>query len=202
MTIANIDKYISIGSKDKDWYALCAQCFIELFGVEKLSFVSNLFAATSINSSLKSNIRLFRKAKHEIENGLPFSNYLPVMLLQLERIRSGEPLSGRKIRSFAAAMAGDTNAVVVDIWLLRAFEEDKKWKRSLSGREQSSGASAKQYDLIELYVRERAQLMGIEPRQLSAMIWSGARIWFSGDRNTHYRELLNHQMFNMYESTN
>lgn len=68
----------------------------------------------------KSNVTLFRR--YEIENDLPVGNYLPNIQDQLRLIRSGQPLSGRKINAFARAMAGDQNAVVVDIWLLRAFD--------------------------------------------------------------------------------
>lgn len=195
-----IEYYLKVGEKDKDWYKQCQQLFEDLYGKEKLQLVTNIFAATSINSSLKSNIRLFRKALYEIENGLPFSNYLPVMLLQLQRIRAGQPIQGRKISSFARAMSGDPNAVVVDVWLLRAFELDNKSKRSLSGRLQSSGATNKQYDFVELYCRELAEVLGLQPKEVSAMIWAGVRITRTGDRETHYKNILQHQLFNMFET--
>jgi hypothetical protein len=122
MITNHIPKYVSKGLKDKLWYENQTAEFIKIFGYIRLPLVSKIFAATSINSSLKSNIRLFRKAYHEMTNNLPLSNYLPVMKLQLERIQKGEDINGRKIKSFAAALSGDPNAVVVDIWLLRAFE--------------------------------------------------------------------------------
>jgi hypothetical protein len=199
MITNHIPKYVSKGLKDKLWYENQTAEFIKIFGYIRLPLVSKIFAATSINSSLKSNIRLFRKAYHEITNNLPLSNYLPVMKLQLERIQRGEDINGRKIKSFAAALSGDPNAVVVDIWLLRAFDEDKKFRRNLSGREQSSGASNKQYDNIETWVRDNAPLFHSTPRQLSAMIWSGVRTMKSKERETNYIEILRYQMYNMYE---
>ena len=200
METKNIEKYLTIGAKDKNWYQECQALFEKHYGAERIKFIAQLFAATSINSSLKSNVRLFRKALHEIDSGLPLSNYLPVMKLQLERIRNGESIRGRKIKSFANAISGDKDAVVVDIWLLRAFEEDRQYRRSLSDRPQSGGATEKQYDIIELYCRELAILKGFEAREVSAMIWAGVRITKTGDRETHYKNVLEHQLFNMYET--
>jgi len=192
---ANIDKYIDRGYKDGlSWYADTQALFVEIYGPEYLPLVSKLFAATSINSSLKSNIRLFRRALYELESGLPMGKYLPVMAMQIDAIRNGRPMSGRKIRSFAAAMSGDVNAVVVDIWLLRAFEESNKYYRQLSGTLREGGATKWQYDVIEEYVRQEARIRGLEPRQVSAMIWSGVRRGV-----TRYHDILRHQIYNMYE---
>lgn len=195
METKHIPHYLKVGAKDKNWYADCQHLFEDLFGAERLTLVANLFAATSINSSLKSNIRLFRKALHDIENNLPFSNYLPVMLMQLERIRKGDSIQGRKITSFAAAMSGNADAVVVDIWLMRAFGLE-----SLRPTGKTSGVSNKHYDLIELYCRELAVKEGLQAREVSSMIWSGVRITFTGDKETHYRNILRHQLFNMFET--
>jgi hypothetical protein len=199
MIVDKIEHYLTVGAKDKNWYAECQAIFELHFGRAALPLVANLFAATSINSSLASNIRLFRKAYHELTNGLPFSNYLPVMRLQLDRIRAGQPIQGRKIGSFAKAMQGDPNAVVVDIWLLRAFDMDKKFKRSLSGRQQSSGASDVQYTQIEGFCRYYAKANNYEARQISAMLWAGCRIVWTGNKETSYKNILQHQLYNMYD---
>lgn len=191
--------YISAGMQDRHWYAEHQKLFEKLFGVEKLQLVANLFAATSINSSLQSNVRLFRRALFEIERGLPFSNYLPVMRLQLDRLRAGESIQGRKIKSFAAALTGDVNAVVVDIWLLRAFDADRKYYREGSKSIRSAGATDKQYTFIESYVRNLAIEMKMEARELSAIIWAGTRISLSGNRQTKYKEVLELQLYNMFE---
>lgn len=192
----SIERYIETGKHDLHWYRDTEILFLELYGPSQLHLVTQLFAATSINSSLPSNVRLFRKALYEIEHSLPFSSYLPVMLLQLNHIRNGQPMSGRKINSFAKAMSGDKNAVVVDIWLLRAFGLDVDRK----GTRKTMSASDKQYDLIELWVREYADLKNFEPREVSAMIWSGVRTLTTGKKLTRYDEVLRFQNFNMYEN--
>lgn len=192
MNTDKIPVYIWIGMNDLNWYADCKQLFIRHFGIEQLTLVTKLFAATSINSSLRSNITLFRKALYEIQHDKPFSNYLPVMLTNLEYVREGKELSGRKIKSFASAMAGDPDAVVVDIWLLRAFGFLTK------GAERSRGASNKEYTLIENYCRTLAKEMGINACQISSMIWAGIRIKTNGDKDTHYKKHLDYHLTNLF----
>lgn len=198
----SIAKYLWIGRNDKDWYKGCRQVFVDIFGEEEIELVCSLFAATSINSSLKSNIQLFRKAYYEIKNDLPVGNYLPVMKQQIVSIREGGDLSGRKIRSFKNAMKGDQQAVVVDIWLLRAFMQDIKHNRKVKGTDQvvlrSGGATDRQYTAIETYIREQSAGMGLHPCEMSAMIWAGVRINQGGDRQTRYESILRHSFNNLF----
>ncbi len=197
MNTINIERYITQGEKDKHWYRDCMIMFIDIFGSEQLKLVTSLFAATSINTSLKSNITLFRRALYEIQNDLPIGHYLPNIQSQLARIRSGQELSGRKINAFAHAMRGDPEAVVVDIWLLRAFDMDRKYIRA-GGKSRSGGASEKQFDLIELYVREKAELLSLTPAQASAMIWSGVRTEQSRETETRYGNILRYHFNNLF----
>jgi hypothetical protein len=203
MNTEKIARYVWMGRKDIMWYQTAQDLFTDLFGPEKLLLVSRLFAATSINTSLKANITLFRRALYEIEKNKPPGRYLPNIRQQLEQIRAGNKLTGRKINSFANAMAGDPDAVVVDVWLLRAFEMDRKSFRKdkadkSRGRYRSSGATDREYTIIENHVRQEAKAMGLQARQLSAMIWSGVRIDQSGDKETHYDRILRYHFNNLY----
>lgn len=193
-------EYIELGWHDLHWYIDTKALFVELYGLNELPLVANLFAATSINSSLESNIRLFRKAYYELKNGLPFSSYLPVMKLQLERIRAGEEISGPKIQNFARAMQGDPDAVVVDIWLLRAFNLDKQFVRSHSGRKQSAGASLPLFNKVVGMVKALALKYEVQPAQMSAVIWSGVREYYTGKKLTRYDLILRTQEYNMFET--
>ena len=198
LDVSKMHRYVFLGAKDINWYQDCTDVFIKLFGEEKLPLVCKVFAATSINTSLKANITLFRKAYYEIENDLGVGNYLPNIQKQLRAIRRGEELTGRKIRAFAAAMAGDSNAVVVDIWLLRAFGCDNRYFRNSSQSIRSGGATEKQFTAIEGWVRQEAYCMKIEPRQLSAIIWAGVRIDQTGDTVTHYKGILERELTNLF----
>lgn len=204
MNIENIDRYIEIGKGSVNWYSECQKVFEDLFGIERLPLVCKLFAATSINTSLKANIYLFRKALYEIENNLPVGNYLPNIQKQLNSIRNGGELSGQKISAFEKAMSGDVNAVVVDTWILRAFELDKVYFRQTKGkpkgvgRKRSAGTDEKTFKKIEAWIREYAKSKQLEPRQLCAMIWVGIRIERTGDRNSHYKEILIYKLTNLF----
>jgi len=210
-----IDLYIEKGWKDRYWYHECQKLFEDLFGKEELELVCKLFAATSINTSLKSNITLFRRAYYEIKNNIPVGGiidrfgkplgYLPNIHTQLDHIRNGRELSGRKIRSYEACMSGRrTDLIVCDIWILRCFEQDKKYFRQTKGKEKgrgqnrSAGATDRQYTIIEEWCRHKAGLLGITTRELSSILWSGTRIHTSGDTETHYKELLTAKLTNMF----
>lgn len=196
---SKLNLYLQTGWHDRNWYLETENLLVSIFGRDKLKLVASYFAATSINSSLKSNIRLFRRALHEVENSLPHVKYLPVMRMQLDKLRNGQPLSGRKIRNFAEAMSGNSEAVVVDIWLARAFAIEKKYFRKESQTIRSGGVSDKDYTAVEQQVKIIAASLGIQPRQASAVLWSGIRIATTGDRNTRYHSLLQQQLYNMFD---
>lgn len=190
----SVPRYLWNGRKDQHWYRDCKETLIEIFGEDKLQLVCNLLAATSINSSLKSNLRLFDKAFHQYENGLPFTGYLPNIQDQLEKIAQGQELSGRKINNFSKAMAGDRNAVVCDIWILRAFGQDKQYVRKTGPHKnlaRSGGASNSQYNAIENYIKENCLKSDLHPAEMTSMIWAGIRIEWTGKSNTtRYCEIL------------
>lgn len=183
MNTEKIGDYIHKGEKDRFWYRDTELLFVSLFGLARLDLTTQLFAATSIKTSLPANIRLFRRALKEIENDLPFSNYLPAMRFQLELIRKGRPIQARKIRNFAAAMSGDTEAVVVDRWIMRAY-----------GLDGDKSPTTREYDKIEELVKYAASVRGEEPRQTCAMIWSGIR-----GGVTRYDQILRHQLYNLFD---
>ena len=198
LSFQELPKYIWLGREHKDWYKDCTSMFIELFGKDELELVCKLFAATSINTSMKANITLFRKAYIELKENKPIGNYLPNIQNQLRLVREGKPLSGRKINSFSQAMSGDSNAVVVDVWMGRIFGVDKKYFRQKSQRMQSGGLTDKNYTLIESYIREQAPQMGLTPCELQSILWAGARIFHNGEVDNTYENLLRFKFHNLF----
>lgn len=190
MDTTAINIYLAKGAKDKNWYQECESTLVEIFGREQLWIVTRILAATSINTSLKSNITLFRRAYNEYRTGAEFSSYLPNIRKQLVSLRNGGDLSGRKIRSFAQSMTGDENAVVVDIWILRAFKMNRTYYRTGSDSVREGGASDRQYSEIENWIREKAPELGLQPREMCAMIWSGIRTIQGNDTSTRYTDIL------------
>ena len=70
-----------------------------------------------------------------------------------------DALNGLKTNAFARAIAGDANAVVVDVWMMRAagFEHDSP--------------NVGQYRMVTEAVNRIARETGLEPRVAQALIW-------------------------------
>lgn len=196
MDTSRIVEYMELGRCDKNWYQECEQTLIEIFGKDQLQIVVKIFSATSINTSLKGNVTLFKRAYYEYLNNQPIGAYLPNIQKQLQRIRDGKDLSGLKINAFAKAMSGDPDAVVVDIWLLRAFKMNRTYFRKQSQSFREGGASKKQFREIEAYIRSEAPKHELQAREMSAMIWSGIRTLQGTDRQTRYTDILKAQYLN------
>lgn len=70
-----------------------------------------------------------------------------------------DALKGQKTNAFARAIAGDDNAVVIDVWMMRAAQMP------------TDSPNKTQYAFVSDAVRDAAALFGITPRTAQAMIW-------------------------------
>jgi hypothetical protein len=70
-----------------------------------------------------------------------------------------DALKGQKTNAFARAIAGDTDAVVIDVWMMRA-----------AGMPTDS-PNKTQYREVSEAVRNVAAEFGITPRTAQALIW-------------------------------
>lgn len=70
-----------------------------------------------------------------------------------------DALKGQKTNAFARAIAGDENAVVIDVWMLRALGIEKKTP------------SQSQYKEMAKAVTHVAVEHGMTPRAMQALIW-------------------------------
>ena len=68
-------------------------------------------------------------------------------------------LNGPKTNAFAKAIAGDENAVVIDVWMLRALGIEKK------------SPTQSQYITMAKAVTTVANKYGMTPRAMQALIW-------------------------------
>lgn len=186
-----LEEYLFLGHDSKDWYAETFALFNQQYGRYATLF-TYIIAATSINSTLKSNVRLARKAFYQISNGLEIRGYLPNIKTQLERIQRGQPLSGRKITNYVEAITGNPNAVVVDVWILRAFGLAET-KDVPTRKNYTPSPTSSQYDLVEKAIKLWAREVGIEPRQLQAALWAGVRFKATGDWVDRYDNVLREQ---------
>jgi hypothetical protein len=70
-----------------------------------------------------------------------------------------DALKGLKTNAFARAIAGDTDAVVIDVWMMRAAAM------------QTDSPNKSQYNMLADCVRNIASEHGITPRTCQALIW-------------------------------
>ena len=71
-----------------------------------------------------------------------------------------DALNGQKTNAFARAIAGDSDAVVIDVWMIRAAHLDA-----------SKGVNKTQYNTLADSVRKVAKEFGLTPRTAQALIW-------------------------------
>ena len=71
-----------------------------------------------------------------------------------------DALNGQKTNAFARAIAGDSDAVVIDVWMIRAAHLDA-----------SKGVNKTQYNTLVDSVRTIAKEFGLTPRTAQALIW-------------------------------
>jgi hypothetical protein len=70
-----------------------------------------------------------------------------------------DALKGLKTNAFARAIAGDTDAVVIDVWMMRAAGMD------------NDSPNKTQYNMLSDLVRLVASEHGLTPRTTQALIW-------------------------------
>lgn len=70
-----------------------------------------------------------------------------------------DALKGQKTNAFARAIAGDDDAVVIDVWMMRAAMMP------------TDSPNKTQYAFVSDAIRDAAALFGITPRTAQALIW-------------------------------
>lgn len=93
-------------------------------------------------------------------NGLPVSGLQNnLRMAQAAQVMGFDALKGLKTNAFARAIAGDTDAVVIDVWMMRAAGMD------------NDSPTKGQYREISDAVRIVAEEFSITPRTAQALIW-------------------------------
>ena len=82
-----------------------------------------------------------------------------IRMAELATVIGFKALNGPKTNAFAKAIAGDENAVVIDVWMLRAVGIEKK------------SPTQSQYKEMADAVRKVAVALGLTPRTTQALIW-------------------------------
>lgn len=82
-----------------------------------------------------------------------------MLMANMSTVKGFDAFNGQKTNLFARAIAGDTEAVVVDVWMMRA------------ARLHTDSPNKTQYAEISRAVTNVAVSMGISPRTCQALIW-------------------------------
>ena len=115
-----------------------------------------IVSAFSPRERLASNVR--KALAYSV--GLPVAGLSNnVAMADASLVHGFDALKGLKTNAFARAIAGDTDAVVIDAWMCRAADLG------------TDSPNKTQYNFLADAVRDAAQLFGISPRTAQALIW-------------------------------
>ena len=126
----------------------------------------NLGASLEIGASVVSAFSPRERWSSNVAKALAFSQGKPVSglgnnirMAEAAKVAGFDALKGLKTNAFARAIAGDPNAVVIDVWMMRAAGMD------------TDSPNKTQYREISEAVRNVAAEFGITPRTAQALIW-------------------------------
>ena len=127
----------------------------------------NLGVSLEVGASIVAAFSPRERWSSNVAKALAFSMGKPVAGLQNNLkmandsiVLGFDALNGQKTNAFARAIAGDSDAVVIDVWMIRA-----------AGMDASKGVNKTQYSELSDAVRLVAKEMGITPRTAQALIW-------------------------------
>jgi hypothetical protein len=127
---------------------------------------SNLNCSMEIAASVVSSFSPRQSWALNVRNAIAFSKGETVKCLtnnlnmaNASLANGFDALKGQKTNAFARAIAGDDNAVVVDVWMMRAAMMP------------TDSPNKTQYAFVSDAVCDAANMFGITPRTAQALIW-------------------------------
>jgi hypothetical protein len=126
----------------------------------------NLNTTLEVGASVVSAFSPRERWARNVSNAIQYSLYQPVTALGNnirmadKALASGfDALKGLKTNNFAKAIAGNENAVVIDVWMLRALGIEKKTPNRTQYKEMADAVTAVAVEY------------GMTPRSMQALIW-------------------------------
>lgn len=136
-----------------------------------LEVARNLGSTLEVGASVVAAFSPRQTWGRNVINALSFSNgeHVPglannMTMAQNSLLFGFDALKGQKTNAFARNIAGDTDAVTIDVWMIRA-----------AGFDAAKGVNKSEYNLLADCVREVAKAFGIAPSVMQALIWIVAR---------------------------
>lgn len=109
---------------NKDWYTKSLKAIETKYGIHTLKFIK-LLGVTSPRNTVKRNLFLADKTlKYTLlDKKVDFSYGIANKQIakNVNRALNGDKIGGIKVNAFIKALSGDLNQVVIDSWMLKAF---------------------------------------------------------------------------------
>ena len=188
------------GAAGANWYRGAARELERHFG-EDAPLVADLIAAASPGLRVEKDLEVALQAYGRYKSGETVSQILTDLPVPSKTAPTIKNLIGRvlnaneaflptdkatlgeglKVNAFARAIKGDTSAVVVDRWMWRIFypEESAAARAAFEAGTRSSpdyAGTPARYHLVEAWVQQNSQQLGIAPANFQAAMWVGAKI--------------------------
>ena len=151
-----------------DWYKNANAMFRAAFGSDSDLFI-DILAATSPRLQVKANLRLalsiYKAYKEGRNSDLAdiLGSVMPAHCINTIRALQRRPISGEKVKRFAANLKGDLSVVTIDMWICKAYGVPHKKLTPL------------QYARLEKKIQGEAKEADLKPAEYQALVWYVAR---------------------------
>lgn len=151
---------------NKEWYGNSLKAIEHKYGVHTNRFIK-LLGVTSPRNTVKRNLFLADKTlKYAILNkNIDFSYGIANKQIKnnVDKVLNNKPFGGIKVNAFVKALIGDLNQVVIDTWILKAFNID--------------APSPRPNDIVHIktIIDKVSKKTNLKPSEVQACLWCYAK---------------------------
>lgn len=157
-------RYARLGWSGRGWYDAAREWACVRFGPAKGSLLLRYLAATSPRASIYFNLRFALRALRDHLAGALGQGYgVPANDVSCALVAAGRPLTGPKVSAFDRALAGDPDAMALDVWMARIA--------GCAGE----APTAREAEAIRTAIRSAARILGGTPAEIQAAAWCAVR---------------------------
>ena len=159
-SVATLVKLAEQGAAGRKWYTDAKQQIIEAARILDVTpwYYADILSLFSPRVSVLRNIRL---ANHYIGVGSFHPTVMRGVKAAVLHYEATGEIRGPKTGAFARALLGVTDAVVLDVWMAKAF-----------GCEQRQFTRPAVYSICEQRIRKAATILGWTPCEVQAAVWT------------------------------
>jgi len=152
--------------QNKDWYTKSLKAIQNKYGIHTDKFIKFL-GVTSPRNTVKHNLFLADKTlKYSILNKpIDFSYGIAnkQIKVNVDKVLNNKPFGGVKVNAFVKALLGDLNQVVIDSWMLKAFNIHAQAPRPNDLKH------------IKTIIKKIALETNLKPSEVQACLWCYAK---------------------------